>query len=96
MTSKRVLGRAMVSAPDTHGPAFPSASCEGDPPEARDEIVVDAKANAEESAWRARVKAGLAAQLEAGGQIYGRRRDGAYVVRTKNGDQITTPGHANI
>ena len=67
-----------------------------DPPGARDETDVDAKVSAEESAWRERVKADLAAQLEAGGQIYGRRRDGAYVVRTKNGDQITTPGHANI
>ena len=69
-----------------------------DPPETLDETHADAKASAttDESAWREGVKVDLTAQLEAGGQIYGRRRDGAYVVRTKNGDQITTPGHANI
>lgn len=49
----------------------------------------------EESAWRERVKADLAAQVEAGGQIYGYRRDGAYVVRTGSGDQVITPGHGS-
>ena len=48
-----------------------------------------------ESAWRDRVKADLAAQVEADGRIYGYRRDGKYVVRTKSGDRIVTPGHAN-
>ena len=81
-----------------------------DPPEARDETDAIVKASPElvterggaeighqhdESAWRERIKAGLAAQVEAGGKIYGYRRDGAYVVRTKDGDEITTPGHAN-
>lgn len=47
-----------------------------------------------EAAWRERVKEDLAAQVEAGGRIYGDRGDGAYVVRTKDGDQITTPRHA--
>ena len=49
----------------------------------------------DESAWREGVKADLAAQVEAGGRIYGHRRDGAYVVRTKDGDRMVTPGRAN-
>ena len=49
----------------------------------------------DESAWRDRVKAHLAAQVAEGGKLYGYRKDGAYVVRTKDRDRITTPGHAN-
>lgn len=42
-------------------------------------------------AWRERIKEDLAAQLEAGGTLYGRRKDGAYVARTKAGDRVITP-----
>ena len=38
--------------------------------------------------WRDRIKASLAAQLKAGGTLYGVRSDGAYVARTKDGDQV--------
>ena len=38
--------------------------------------------------WRDRIKADLAAQLEAGGTLYGYRDDGAYVATTKHGDLI--------
>ena len=34
------------------------------------------------------IKADLAAQLAAGGTLYGIRSDGAYVERTKDGDRI--------
>lgn len=46
-------------------------------------------------AWRVLVNKDLDAQVAEGGEIYGYRRDGAYVVRTKNGDQVITPGHAS-
>ena len=42
-------------------------------------------------AWRERIKADLAAQIEAGGTLYGRRKDGAYVARTKAGDRVIEP-----
>ena len=43
--------------------------------------------------WRDRIKASLAAQLEAGGTLYGVRSDGAYVARTKDGDRVLSrPG----
>ena len=43
--------------------------------------------------WRDQIKADLAAQVEAGGTLYGVRSDGAYVARTKDGDRvIETPG----
>lgn len=69
-----------------------------DPPEARDEADAGVKTSgtADESTWREGVKADLAAQVAVGGKVYGYRRDGAYVARTKNGDQITTPGRANV
>ena len=57
--------------------------------------AVECQRPRDESAWRDRVKADLAAQVEAGGRIYGYRRDGEYVVRIKSGDRIVTPGHAN-
>lgn len=38
--------------------------------------------------WREQIKADLAAQLEAGGTLYGVRADGAYIARTKHGDQV--------
>lgn len=38
--------------------------------------------------WRDQIKADLAAQLEAGGTLYGVRADGAYVARTKDGDRV--------
>ena len=41
--------------------------------------------------WRDRVRADLAAQVEAGGTLYGFRKDGAYIARTKNGDRIIKP-----
>ena len=38
--------------------------------------------------WRDQIKADLAAQLEAGGTLYGVRADGAYVARSRNGDRV--------
>ena len=38
--------------------------------------------------WREQIKADLAAQLEAGGTLYGVRSDGAYIARTKDGDRV--------
>jgi hypothetical protein len=38
--------------------------------------------------WREQIKADLAAQLEAGGTLYGVRADGAYIARTKHGDRV--------
>ena len=43
--------------------------------------------------WRDQIKADLAAQLEAGGTLYGIRSDGAYIARTKDGDRVIShPG----
>ena len=38
--------------------------------------------------WREQIKADLAAQVEAGGTLYGVRWDGAYIARTKEGDRV--------
>ena len=38
--------------------------------------------------WRDEIKADLAAQLEAGGTLYGVRPDGAYIARTREGDRV--------
>ncbi len=38
--------------------------------------------------WREQIKADLAAQVEAGGTLYGVRSDGAYIARTKEGDRV--------
>lgn len=38
--------------------------------------------------WRDEVRADLAAQLDAGGTLYGVRADGAYIARTKHGDRV--------
>ena len=38
--------------------------------------------------WRDEIKADLDAQLQAGGTLYGVRSDGAYVARTKDGEQV--------
>ncbi len=38
--------------------------------------------------WRDQIKADLAAQVEAGGTLYGVRLDGAYIARTKEGDRV--------
>ena len=44
--------------------------------------------------WREQIKADLAAQIEAGGTLYGVRSDGAYIARTKQGDRVLKrPGH---
>ena len=43
--------------------------------------------------WREQIKADLAAQVEAGGTLYGVRSDGAYIARTKEGDRVLSgPG----
>lgn len=39
-------------------------------------------------AWRERIKADLAAQIEAGATLYGRRADGCFVARSKSGDVV--------
>ena len=41
--------------------------------------------------WRDEIRADLAAQLEAGGTLYGVRADGAYIARTKHGDRVISP-----
>ena len=41
--------------------------------------------------WRDQIKADLAAQVEAGGTLYGVRSDGAYIARTKQGDRVLLP-----
>ena len=38
--------------------------------------------------WRERVKSDLAAQIEAGATLYGRRADGCFVARSKSGDVV--------
>lgn len=38
--------------------------------------------------WHREVEVDLAAQVQAGGTLYGYRRDGAYIARTRNGDQV--------
>ena len=38
--------------------------------------------------WRDQIKADLAAQLAAGGTLYGIRSDGAYIARTRDGDRV--------
>ena len=38
--------------------------------------------------WRDQIKADLAAQVEAGGTLYGIRPDGTWVARTKDGDRV--------
>ena len=38
--------------------------------------------------WREQIKADLAAQVEAGGTLYGVRPDGAYIARTREGDRV--------
>ncbi len=45
--------------------------------------------------WRDQIKAGLAAQVEAGGTLYGVRSDGAYIARTKEGDRVLSPPERN-
>lgn len=42
----------------------------------------------EAQGWRERVKADLAAQIEAGATLYGRRADGCFIARSKSGDRI--------
>ena len=39
--------------------------------------------------WREQIKADLAAQVEAGGTLYGIRPDGTWIARTKDGDRVT-------
>ena len=41
--------------------------------------------------WRDQIKADLAAQVEAGGILYGIRSDGAYIARTRDGDRVLSP-----
>ena len=38
--------------------------------------------------WREEIKADLAAQVVAGGTLYGVRSDGAYIARTADGDRV--------
>ena len=57
--------------------------------------LAESASQSDESAWRERVKVDLAAQVRGGGELYGYRQDGAYVVRTRSGDQIVTPGPAS-
>ena len=41
--------------------------------------------------WREEIKADLAAQLEAGGTLYGFRPDGTCIARTKHGVRVFRP-----
>ncbi len=38
--------------------------------------------------WRDEIRADLAAQVEAGGTLYGVRSDGVYIARTRDGDRV--------
>ena len=38
--------------------------------------------------WREQIKADLAAQLAAGGTLYGFRPDGTWIARTRDGDRV--------
>ena len=43
--------------------------------------------------WQDEIKADLARQVEAGATLYGYRKDGRYIARTKNGDRVLSgPG----
>ena len=44
------------------------------------------------AAWREQIKVELAAQVEAGGTLYGYREDGVYIARTKSGARVITLG----
>ena len=57
-------------------------------------MVVTQKKSGQVETWRERIKADLAAQVEAGGTLYGYRKDGAYVARTRSGDRVIMPGRA--
>ena len=57
----------------------------------RKDIVVTQKKSGQAETWRERIKADLAAQVEAGGTLYGCRKDGAYVARTRSGDRVIMP-----
>ena len=41
--------------------------------------------------WRDQIKADLAAQVEAGGTLYGFRPDGTCIARTRDGDRVVDP-----
>ena len=58
--------------------------------ERRDMVVTQKKSGRAET-WRERVEADLAAQVEAGGTLYGYRKDGACVARTGSGDRVIMP-----
>lgn len=58
-------------------------------------MVAEVENQRDEVAWRERVKADLATQVDAGGKLYGYREDGAFIVRTKSGDQIINSAYAN-
>ena len=38
--------------------------------------------------WRDQIKADLAAQVQAGGTLYGIRPDGTWIARTRDGDRV--------
>ena len=38
--------------------------------------------------WQDEIKADLARQVEAGATLYGYRKDGKYIARSKNGDRV--------
>ena len=38
--------------------------------------------------WRDQIKADLAAQVKAGGTLYGIRPDGTWIARTRDGDRV--------
>ena len=63
---------------------------------AKGEDTESSEKPAQQTAWRQRIKADLAAQVEAGGTLYGYCQDGAYIARTKKGDAIVTPGASKI
>ena len=58
-------------------------------------VAAELENQRDEVAWRERVKVDLAEQVEAGGKLYGHREDGAFIMRSKSGDQIITPAPAN-
>ena len=48
----------------------------------------------EPETWREAIEADLQADVDAGRTLYGKRPDGAYIARTRDGDRVVDPGEA--
>ena len=80
-----------------------SAACQQPDPRAKDsrggaelQSILSECEHALSDGYQDEIKAHLAAELEAGATLYGRRHDGAYVARTKSGDRVISPPSEDI